>query len=281
MLLVAAAVAAPPPGLDLEDVTAWEEAAFVLTRSPVGACWELSGGLSVRLALYHTASVFSGGGQEEIAGEGVFQGRMEDGVWTSFSYRLSDGDIELDLPILPLAGSIDPDVAVNVRTAEEEAEDESEASEAAEGSEDSDDSLSMGTINLLRGAIEDWFSSGVTTSYVRWDDARGGAELVIEVPTSEGWFSPVMTATAFFPDGNMTATSLDAVFPRRLTVGEWPLRAKIMDGQLRLRGQVVEGVLLPGQESWSAILGIAGITLGYEQRIVYATISECAGAPAQ
>lgn len=278
LLWATVAAAAPPPDLDLEDITAWEAAAFDLTRSPRGACWELTGGLSIRLALYHSASVFSGGGREELVGEGTFRGRMQDGVWTAFAYRLSEGSTELDLPVIPLAGSIDPSIVVN------EALQEPEAAETPEDGRSVSVSVGIGgdssdAVSLLRDAIDEWFSSSVTTSYVRWDDARSGAELVIEVPTSGGWFSPVLTATAFFPGGGTTATSLDAVFPRRLTIGEWPLRAKIMDGQLHLRGQVVEGMLLPSQESLSAMLGVAGITAGVEQRIVYATVAECSASP--
>ena len=86
LLLIAAVLAAPPPGLNLDDVDAWEADAFSLTHGPKGDCWELSGGLSAQLALYAATSVFDSGGTETLTGQGTFSGRIEDGVWTPVSY---------------------------------------------------------------------------------------------------------------------------------------------------------------------------------------------------
>lgn len=286
LLLIAAAAAAPPPGLNLDDVDAWEDAAFALTRGPVGKCWDITGFIAAELALYQPTSVFSSGGSESVTGSGTFSGRLEDGVWTSFTYSLtsSDGDLTMDLPIMPLVGAIDPSIITNL--SEDDGEPEggevsvgAQPEEEPEGSRSISVSIGEGdpgdSVNLLRDSINEWFSSSITTSFMRWDDARHGAELVIEVPTSDGWSAPSLMATAFFPGGGRTATELDSVLPKRLTLGEWPLRAKIMDGQLHLRGQVVEGMLLPSRESWSALLGVAGFTAGYEQRLVYRSVSEC------
>jgi hypothetical protein len=288
--LIAAAAAAPPPSLDLDDVDAWEDAAFALTR-PAGRCWDFTGALAAELALYQPTSVFSRGGSESVTGQGTFSGRLEDGVWTSFSYALTSasGDLTMDLPIMPLVGEIDPAIVVNLLAEPDESVEKPEGtgisigqkSGTAEEPGSRTVSISMGggdaeeTVSLLRDSIHTWFDSAVTTSFMRWDDARHGAQLVIEVPTADTWTAPTLTATAFFPGGGKVATELDSILPRRLTIGEWPLRAKIMDGQLHLRGQVVDGLLLPTQESWSAMLGVVGFTGGYEQRMVYLSATEC------
>jgi hypothetical protein len=284
LLLITAAVAAPPPGLNLDEVDNWEDAAFALTRGPVGKCWDITGFISAELALYQPASLFSSGGSESVTGSGTFSGRLEDGAWTSFSYSLtsSDGDLTVDLPIMPLVGEIDPSIVTNLNeeeTDEEDAPAGTPPEEKEEGSRSISVSIGEGdpgeSINLLRDSIDSWFSSSITTSFMRWSDARSGAELVIEVPTSDKRNAPLLTATAFFPGGGKTATELDSVLPKRLTLGEWPLRVKVMDGQLHLRSQVVEGMLLPSRESWSVLLGVFGITAGYEQRLVYRSVSEC------
>ena len=268
--LIAAAIAAPPPHLDLEDVDAWEASAFALSRGPVGTCWELTGAVAAEVAMYQAASVFSSGGHESLAGRGTFSGRLEDGVWTSFSYRMAGEDGGLGLPVIPLTGSIDPTIIENEN---DDDDDDDDRSRTADASIEVDDPID--TVSLLRDSIHQWFSSSITTSFMRWNDPRSGAELVIEVPTSDQRNAPVLTATAFFPGGGQVATELDSVLPQRLVLGSWPLRIKIMDGQLHLRGQVIDGLLLPSQESWSALLGFAGITVGYEQRLIYSTISEC------
>ncbi len=283
-LLIAAAAGAPPPNLNLDDVDAWEDAAFALTHGPAGKCWDITGFISAELALYQPASVFSSSGSESVTGSGTFSGRLEDGVWTSFSYAVTspDGDLTLDLPIMPLVGEIDPSSVTNLNAEEEEADGE-DASVATPPEEEEARSLSLSigeeesreSMNLLRDSIDAWFSGSITTSFMRWSDARSGAELVIEVPTSDKRNAPLLMATAFFPGGGKTATELDSMLPKRLTLGDWPLRLKVMDGQLHLRGQVVAGVLLPSRESWSVLLGIFGMTVGYEQRLVYRSVSEC------
>ncbi|MDG1482448.1 MAG: hypothetical protein P8R54_22855 [Myxococcota bacterium] len=282
LLLIAAAAGAPPPNLNLDDVDAWEDAAFALTHGPVGKCWDITGFLSAELALYQPASVFSSSGSESVTGSGTFSGRLENGVWTSFSYAVtsSDGDLTVDLPIMPLVGAIDPSIVTNLNAEET---DRGDASADTPPEEEDARSLSLSisegdpeeSMNLLRDSIDAWFSGSITTSFMRWSDPRSGAELVIEVPTSDKRNAPLLTATAFFPGGGKTATELDSVLPKRLTLGDWPLRMKVMDGQLHLRGQVVEGILLPSRESWSVLLGVFGLTVGYEQRLVYRSVSEC------
>ncbi|MFT5683746.1 MAG: hypothetical protein ACI8RZ_004678, partial [Myxococcota bacterium] len=291
-LIIAAAAAAPPPNLDLDDVDPWEDAAFALTHGPAGKCWDFTGAISAELALYQPASVFSSGGSERLAGIGTFSGRLEDGVWTSFSYALANasGDLTMELPIMPLVGEIEPSIVTNRSIPPEDASEDGATGTGVQVGKTSDTpdesstrsvSISLGdgdpgeSVSMLRDSIDAWFDGAITTSFVRWDDERHGAQLVIEVPTGDSWKSPSLMATAFFPGGGKVATELDSVLPKRLTIGEWPLRAKIMDGQLHLRGQVVDGVLLPAQESWSALFGVAGFTAGYEQRLVYRTATEC------
>ena len=277
MILLSAALAAPPPGVDLEDVGGWEAHAFALTEGPAGPCWLLSGTLTMRLALYQPATLFSAGGQEEQAGQGTFTGRIVGGQWVSLSYELLDGQTPMTgfYPIIPLVGRIDPALPVNRNLAASEDDKHSISFSIGEDA----DSGASDAVNLLHGAIEEWWTTPVSTAFVRWDEPTRAAELVVDVPIDQGRGGSTVQATARFPGGGPYATAIDAQLPRRMTFGDWPVRLKVMDGQLHLRGVVVDGALLPSQESWSTLLGLMGFTIGYEQQLRYTEATPCAPPP--
>jgi hypothetical protein len=51
-----------------------------------------------------------------------------------------------------------------------------------------------------------------------------------------------------------------------------------MNMQLHLRGQRLDDVVLPTQESWSLVAAALGFTFGYAQTLTYSGAVECAGA---
>lgn len=281
-MLAAAALAGPPPeDLDLEDVSAWEDRAFALTEGPPG-CWILRGEFEVRVAVYLPSTFFSRGETDTITHRGTFEGTLEGGVWRHFAYRtappsaeeLAERQLEHDgsVDLRPLVGRFDSDIIerVDEPAPEPEGSDEDNRSVSVSVGTGSDD-----TMNLLRASIEKWWGSTVQTSYMRWDAAQDGAVLVMEVPTSDRRGAELVTLEAFFPGGGAVATQIDSMLPSRIAIGEGMVKAKVMNGQLHLKGTVIDGVLLPVAESWGGVIGALGFTGGYEQRIAYTSAEEC------
>ncbi|MFT4976261.1 MAG: hypothetical protein ACI8S6_002157 [Myxococcota bacterium] len=285
--MLGVALAGPlPEGIDLEDVTAWEERAFAMPDGPPG-CWVFHGEFQARAAIYHPATFFSRGETDIRAATGTFVGTLTDGEWTRFVYTITDpGESEEDglqistnddaLTLFPLVGRLDPAIIERdpsqpppVQTEEEEGRQVS-ISFGSDGEASSEEA-----VNLLRGSVEEWWDASVTTSYMRWDEALDGAWLVVEVPTSDERGAELVTMNAFFPGAGEHATRIDSILPRRLSVGDGFIKAKVMNGQLHLEGRVVDGRLMPVTESWGAVLGALGFTVGYEQRIAYTSAQEC------
>ena len=87
--------------------------------------------------------------------------------------------------------------------------------------------------------------------------------------------SPVVTVESQFPSGGDGLSRLDAQFPKRVKVGEWPLKVTLMDTQFHLRQQAIGSTWLPQVEGFTVMAGVLGFTVGWEQQIVYATAQAC------
>ena len=68
---------------------------------------------------------------------------------------------------------------------------------------------------------------------------------------------------------------VDAVWPRLIKLGQWPVRIKIRDGQAHLVGHLHQDTVLPLAESLSFVVGVLGWTVGIEQSLTYTTATPC------
>ena len=294
----AARADAPPEGVDLEDIDGWEARAFDLTRGPPG-CWALRGTLEVRVVLYQPATLLTRPSTQEQRYTGHIDGELEDGRWRVLRYAVSDQEgvpYPGALAFPPLVGVPGPDGMQNLHATPPAAPEPEPVPEEKEGrsrkersfsisiGEDPEDDSAKGAapeaepMNLLWDSIHAWWGGTMISSYARWDGAAQGVELIIEVPTDDSAGAEMVTGTVFFPGGGQQPTRFDTVLPKRLTIGEGLVRARILDGQLHLRGRQVDGLLLPTEESASAVLGALGFTVGFEQHIRYTEARSCPGS---
>lgn len=270
MMWLAMALAAPPEGVDPEDFGRWEDAADKALDGPAG-CWELTGQVRIDGALHSPSTAFSRSDTMKLEAVGTWQGRLHDGHWRAFSYRWDTvGEAgDLDVPIYPVIGRIDQDIVVR------------EGAPKKEEPKNGEISVSVGSagggaeaINLLQEAIDAWDPT-TATSFTQWREADRHIELVQDFPIFETPKSPVVVVTSVFPEGGVGMARLDAVFPRRVKVGEWPVKVTLMDTQFHLRQQQVGATWLPQVEGFTLMAGVLGFTFGYEQQMVYSTAQAC------
>ncbi len=76
-------------------------------------------------------------------------------------------------------------------------------------------------------------------------------------------------------DATGLPTALDVTFPKRMQIGDGVVKARILNGQLHLRGQTNELGTLPSSESLSVVVGVLGFTVGVEQEIRYVRARPC------
>lgn len=261
--VLSAAVAAPPTGVDPEDLNRWIAGSKALLAGPEG-CWVLSGTVDLTLSGYIPASRWTRPERRDHVYRGSFTGRIDGGVWQEFGYDLdSEEDQDLDMPLYPMTGTIDPSI---VKRTDEVGE-----------STLSVDGGSEEAANTLRRVL-DAIDPMTETSYAEWSEEKRGVRLLEDVPLSEKG-SDVVTVETFFPEGGR-ATSLDATFPRRLKVGDDLVKVTVFDGQMHLRAQQTGDLVLPALESLSVGLGALGFTGAWEQKLVYQKATRCSGAAA-
>ena len=75
-LLVAAALAAPPQGLDLEDIGHWAQRSDAILAGPAG-CWELEGQARVKVAVFTSGGLMGPPQRLDTLILGPFGGRDE------------------------------------------------------------------------------------------------------------------------------------------------------------------------------------------------------------
>ncbi|MCA9494778.1 MAG: hypothetical protein KC621_32840 [Myxococcales bacterium] len=262
---IAAASAAPPEGVDPEDVFAWEDRSRALLEGPPG-CWELSGQLDLTLSGYVPASRWTRPDRRDHKLHGTFTGRIDSGTWTSFTYELDDGDDDITVPLFPMTGRISPDV---VKRLDEPSESTLQIS-TGEGEE---------AVNTLRRML-DAIDPETETAYAEWSESKGAVRLLQDIPF-EGSGRDTVVVETLFPAGG-PATSLDATFPRRVKVGDALLKVTLFDGQMHLRGQQVGELVMPALESLSVGMGLLGFTGAWEQKLTYQKAQRCtASAPTE
>ena len=260
MLLAAAALAAMPPGIDLQDITRWDGRAEALLDGPAG-CWEVVGKASWNWDLGRW------GGSR---GDAVFAGRLVDGHWSEVHLAplgevvREKGAQEVrvyakEARFAPLIGRI---TGSRITVATDEEEVEVDAEEQAEAS------------NVLRSAL-DQLGGTAQTSWAEWDDAQGAVQLHRAVPIGDSPRAPEAELVARFPDGDALPTAVDVVFPEHFKAGKWPRRFTIRDAEVHLRGAVAAGQVFPASESFVFEFGMLGIWGRGAQTIRYAQIKAC------
>ncbi len=277
--LLTAALAAPPEGIDPDDFSHWEVAADRALDGPEG-CWELSGAVRVDGGLHSAGTAFLRGDTYRIKGVGTWEGRIDSGKWRSFTYVWQDQSIgDLNVPIFPAIGTIDPKVVVNATPKPEPSEGEDKEGSNVSisigaGGEDGAGGTSTEAINIFHEIVDSWEPAGSTT-VSEWDNDAGAIRLIQDIPLLDRVNPPVVSVTSTFPGGSEHPTIIDAVFPKRVKLGEWPMRVTLMDTQFHLRQQPVGDQVLPQVEGFTLMAGVLGFTLGYEQQITYATAQAC------
>ncbi|MCB9683464.1 MAG: hypothetical protein H6738_19255 [Alphaproteobacteria bacterium] len=262
---IASALAAPPEGVDPDDVFHWEAGSRALLDGPPG-CWELSGQLDLTLSGYVPASRWTRPERRDHKMHGTFSGRIDGGTWTSFTYELDDGEDDMTVPLFPMTGRISPDV---VKRLDEPSESTLQISSDGNGEEEA--------VNTLRRTL-DAIDPETETAYAEWSDGKGAVRLLQDIPF-EGSGRDTVVVETLFPNGG-PATSLDVTFPRRVKVGDALLKVTVFDGQMHLRGQQVGDLVMPALESLSVGMGALGLTGAWEQKLTYQKAQRCAASAA-
>ena len=277
---LALALAAAPDGIDPDDFGHWEAAADRALDGPAG-CWDLTGAVRVDAGLHSPGTAFVRGDTYRVTGVGTWEGRIEDGEWKDFTYAWRElTGAALDIPIWPLVGKIEQSVVTNAtpENVKEKAADGSSVvinfndDEEEEGG--SGGSGSTEAINVFHEVVDNWEPAGSTTMS-EWSDELGAIRLIQDIPLLDKVNPPTVTVTSIFPNGDEHPTVIDAAFPKRIKLGEWPLKVTLMDTQFHLRQQPVGSYVLPQVEGFTLMGGLLGFTLGYEQQLTYATAQAC------
>jgi hypothetical protein len=293
MWMLTLALAAPPEGVDPDDFERWEIAADKALDGPEG-CWELTGSLRIDAAMHSPSTAFTRSDTARFVASGGWTGRLEDGQWSRFEYELTtvetpddEEELNLEVPVFPVIGRIDQSVVVAKKPPPPEPKEgetvrRNNVSIQIGGDDDEEggDGMAGGAeaINLFQSFIDAWEPS-TAISFAQWSESDRHIELMQEFPLFQTPRSPVVTTTSLFPEGGEGLVRLDAVFPKRVKLGEWPLKVTLMDTQFHLRQQRVGTTWLPQVEGFTLMAGVLGFTFGYEQQIAYATAQACVSEP--
>lgn len=253
-----------PADVDLTDVLRWEDHAEDLLDGPEG-CWEWVGDAS------WAWDVGRFGGSR---GDAVFVGRTEDGRWGSLVLQpLGEERREGREPpvrvydvrearFAPLVGSL-VGSKVRVTTVDGTTSDEAGMEENAEAS------------NVLRETLGK-LGAGNATSWVEWDDVRGGVVLHRGI-AMDG--ADEIDAAVFFPGGGTVPTAVDLVFPPRFKTGTFP-RWTIEDAVVHLRGVAHGDGAFPESETFSFGFSLLGWRFSGAQTVRYRHVKRCPADPA-
>lgn len=264
-LLVSVSVAAPPPELDLGRVDQWETAADRFLDLPTG-CWEWVG---------RASWTKDRGPRGATTGETVFAGRTSEGTWSAVhleplgeTQRESGTDHMLRVydahtaQFAPLFGNL-AGGRVRVSGAEED-----------EGGEPTED---VEASNVLR-KNRDRIGGDAETSWVEWDEPRGGVVLRRTFPLEQDPEAEV-AVTVFFPNGGTVPTALDVVFPAVFKEGRAP-RWSVREARIAMRAHIAYGEAFPASEAYSFTRSFLGVRVSEAQTIQYRHATRCPAPPA-
>lgn len=260
--------AAPPSYELLDDHDRWEAGQNALIDGPAG-CWDLTGEASQVVTFHQPPDFFSAARSQQFPVDSVVTGRLVDGSWQGEVVRKTkpgqDLEVDLDIEIYPLFGSLPA-----------QRDDSNEFSISLNDGQ-AQVGGSIGTsANLLREAI-DVRSGSAETSYARWDSDENAVFFDRQIPVSKDDDRPIELAVRF-PEAGKTADRIDALWPKKIKVGQWPVRVTIRDAQMHLVGHEVNGQVFPWAESVSFVAGVLGYTVGYAQQVTWKSATPCAEA---
>jgi hypothetical protein len=258
--------AAPPEGVDPQDLDRWEQGSAVALQGPPG-CWELSGRVELLMAAYTPATLWTRAERSDHRFRGSFHGKLDQGTWTQLDYDLvnlekPEEPAKMEVPLFPSIGKIAPNTPRRTNLPPEG--DEGLEISGGEGEE---------AIHLFTEILDE-IDPATATSYGEWDDKTRAVKLIQDVPISDKPTADTVSVVTTFPEGG-PATAVDVTFPTRIRMGEGLIKATLFDSQLHLRSQKVGEVVLPALESLSFGLGALGFTVGYEQKLVYEKATPC------
>jgi len=275
--LVLFAMADPPDGVDRDDVERWEALSDAALDGPPG-CWELSGDLAVTSGLLSKASFRKRTRSSLTPYRGTWSGTLREGKWTRFEYHLTEPADEIedapDLSIHPVVGTIDSSIVVNLDAPppEEKPEPKGRSVRIGVGKQTEEDDPEE-ALNIIRRSMDAWDTS-TAISMSQWRESTREIELIQETPITDSPTSPTLTLTTRIPEGEWVAR-ISAVFPRKFTVGTWPLTAKLHDTQFHLVQRRIEDHVFPAAENISSVGTALGFTVSYEQRLDYRNARPC------
>jgi hypothetical protein len=251
-LLVVAALAGPPEGVDPSEASTWDEAWNPLFEGPAG-CWEVVG---------RATWDWSFGKAGAAHGDAVFVGRLDDGVWSNLYTRSLGETVERrhEVPVRVYPHGEQHFVPMIGKRVGEWDEIRGEAD-----------------TETLLDAVFDEIGTGVDYSYTEWDDDTESVVLHRMIPIGEGNVPPQAEMRVWFPDGGLIPTYGRIDFPESFSVPGIPL-AKVRMGEARVRGRVAGGLVFPEAESFQFKAGFLGFKVEGAQTVQYKTFRPCGGA---
>jgi hypothetical protein len=253
--LLAAALAAPPPGVDTEDIDVWAAAADQLLDGPAG-CWEVVG----RADWNH-----DGGRIGFTRGSAVFAGRMEEGVWSEYHIE-SLGEVYREFREDEQHTYRAEQLFVPLMGRHAEGDDEEEGGETAiEGG--------AGPVNVLTDVLSELRGSA-EYAWAAWDEDASAVVFTRVVPIGKRTNAPEVTMNVVFPEGEVVPERAEVVFPERFWINNVP-PVVIRDARVELRGQRWGDTVFPAAEAFSAELRVLGFRLTSAQTIRYRSVRPC------
>jgi hypothetical protein len=263
------ALAMDPPAPELlDDLDRWESGMDAVLAGPAG-CWDFEGEIRQVVTLHQPPDFFSAARTETVTVAGEFNARLDAGHWVAINVRsdVADGEQKLEVPVVPVVGKlpIQPDddpgaVSVNV------------SQEAIRVS-----TVFGSSVSLLHEAVDAW-AGRTETALAEWDADADAVMFRREIPVTEKDNRPIRVDVRF-PEAGLHPDRIDAVWPRVVKVGRWPVRGTIRDAQMHVRTYVYGEHLLPRAESLSLVAGFLGFTLGYEQTLTFRSAAICQKTP--
>ncbi len=275
--LLPLAAAAPPEGLDLDDVDAWEAAAESFREGPEG-CWELKGTAMMRLVHDAGASPFGRSRRTDESAEGTIDARFEHGRWTRFQVTMTE-EPEDWMVVWPVWGTVSTEAwtIVDPQGELQAGPRPADPAKAEKEDEDEDDSGKRRGRSISIGISNDDLTLA-SYQFARWNEEARAVELIEEY-SIEGGLTGKATTTATFPEGRLQASRIRIDLPTTSKIGTWPLQGRLKAASVDLLGTSVAGQVLPHSQRVSFLAGIFGHTLGADSDVTFHEVRRCEAVP--
>jgi len=252
--------------LNLDDIAATKRRARTLLDGPA-RCIEVQAEAKDTIVVLESGGMFGSPGQTVYTASGTIFGRLDHGAWTTWGPPLHDDRPDDDIDL----GSIVARPMVGRSPRDLDGKDEDEHGTVTISGDGSVAASSAGpeAMNLLDEILDD-VDPEVSLAYV--EPAASGWVLV-EHADIKGHEDDL--DMRWLIDSTGLPTALDVTFPKRIQFGDGLVQARVLNGQLHLRGQTNELGTVPTRESLSLVVGVFGFTVGFEQEIRYTRARPC------